>query len=1105
MKKYFKMKKLNQLKLMIIIALTTFATMAMGQKVVDGVVVDQNNQPIIGATVVEKGTNNGSITDMDGKFNLKLNDEANFLLVTYIGYNSTEVKPEGNLKVIMAESTQLLEEVTVTALGIKREKKALGYAVQDVSGDDLVKARETNLLNGLAGKVAGVTIVGNPSGIGASARVSIRGERSLNINNNQPLFVVDGVPITNGFNGSSGRSFQEVDYGNGAGTVNPDDIETISVLKGPSATALYGSRAANGVIVIKTKTGSNNKGLGISVNSTVSFEDALILPDYQNVYGQGLNGEFNFVDGNGGGLRDGVDESWGPRMDGQLIAQYNSPTSNGRRGADIGNVFGVIGPVDLAAQIKERGSITATPFSAQPDNIKNFFQTGSTYTNNVSIAGSNDKSDFRVSFTALNQTGIVPNTDLNRYTTSLNGGYNLTDKFKIRVNANLMNNKSGNRPNLSYGTENIMYLFNCWFPRNNNIEDMRDYWQAGRVGLNQFGYNYNYHDNPYFNLYENTNGQDLNRVYGNVSLNYQLTPGLSLMLRSGTDINNEFRDRKRAYSTQRFKLGSYREEKILNTESNSDFLLTYNPDQTGNAFTYSASLGGNRLDARYKLSDISAPELAVPGIYSLNNSRVALQSYTFESRKRINSMYAFTNLAYNNFLYLDLSLRNDWSSTLPANNNSYLYYSASTSFIFSEALGLTDNILSFGKLRLGYAQVGNDTDPYQLLATYAAQTPAQGLPTFSESSNLPNSDLKPEISTSIEVGTELKFWLNRVGLDVTYYNTDSRNQILPIQLSSTTGYSRRVINAGLIQNRGLEAVLHFSPIVNKGDGFKWDMDFNWSTNRSEVKELFTDPVSGQEIKSYVMADRYVTVEARVGERMGDMYGIGYERVSNDPNDTYYDKTGQHVGEIVYSANGKPVPTTERIKLGNYNPDWMAGIRNTFGYKGISMSVLLDTRQGGKLYSHTQTVGREGGIIAETLEGRADGYDLTKEGNGVIGDGVVLQADGTFNPNTTKLSAREWHTSYTVGRRLIEGVMYDASFTKLREVTLSYTIPNKITQRAGLKNVTISAVGRNLALWSKVPHVDPETASTSGGTIIPGVESVAIPSTRSFGFNLGLTF
>lgn len=1099
------MKKINLCKWMSMMILCISSLTIYAQKVVDGVVVDDKNNPIIGATILEKGTNNGSVTDINGQYNLKLTNENNVLLVTYIGYNPLEIDAKNASKVVLTEASQLLQEVTVTALGIKREKKALGYAVQDVSGDDLVKARETNLLSGLAGKVAGVTIVGNPSGIGSSARVSIRGERSLNINNNQPLFVVDGVPITNSFNGSSGRSFQDVDYGNGAGFVNPDDIETISVLKGPSATALYGSRASNGVIVIKTKTGKANRGLGVSINSTVSFEDALVLPEYQNVYGQGLNGEFSFVDGNGGGLRDGVDESWGPKMEGQPIAQFNSPTSNGRRAGDIGNVFGVIGPVDLAAQLNERGSITPIPFSPQPDNIKNFFQTGSTYTNNIAIAGSNDKSDFRVSFTALNQTGIVPNTDLNRYTTSLTGGYNLTDKFKVRVNANLMNNKSGNRPNLSYGTENIMYLFNCWFPRNNNIEAMRDYWQLGREGLNQYGFNYNYHDNPYFNVYENTNGQDLTRVFGNVSLNYQFTPALSLMLRSGTDINNDFRDRKRAYSTQRFKLGSYREEKIFNSESNSDFLLTYNPEQSGNAFTYSVSLGGNRLNSRYKLSDVSAPELAVPGIYSLNNSRVALQSYTFESRKRINSLYAFTNLAYNNYLYLDLSLRNDWSSTLPADNNSYLYYSASSSFVFSEAFDIKNDVLSFGKLRLGYAQVGNDTDPYQLLATYAAQTPAQGLPTFTESSNLPNAELKPEISSSLEVGTELKFWLNRVGLDLTYYNSDSRNQILPIQLSSTTGYSRRIINAGLIQNRGFEAVLHLSPFVSKNRGFSWDIDFNWSTNRSQVKELFTDPVSGQEIKSYVMADRYVTVEARVGERMGDMYGIGFERVSADPNDKYYDKTGQYVGQIVYSANGKPVPTTERIKLGNYNPDWLGGVRNTFGFKGVQMSVLFDTRQGGKLYSHTQTVGREGGIIVETLEGRADGYDLTKPGNGVVGEGVVQQADGSFAPNATKLSAREWHTSYTLGRRLIEGVMYDASFTKLREITLSYTIPNRLTQRSGISNITISAVGRNLALWSKVPHVDPETASTSGGTIIPGVESVAIPSTRSFGFNVGLNF
>jgi TonB-linked SusC/RagA family outer membrane protein len=1072
---------------------------------ITGSVKSTTGEILIGASISEKNTTNGTITDLDGNFELVVNSPTSSLVTTYVGYKTQNVvlNNQTSVMVTLEEDAIGLSEVTVTALGIKREKKALGYAVQDVKGDDLIKARETNLLNSLAGKVAGVTIVGNPSGIGASARVSIRGERSLNINNNQPLFVVDGVPITNQFNGSSGRSFQEADYGNGAGFVNPDDIETMTVLKGASATALYGSRAANGAIVIKTKTGARNKGLGISINSTIAFENALRLPEYQNVYGQGLNGEFNFIDGNGGGLRDGVDESWGPKMEGQLLAQYDSPTSNGFRGGDVGNLYSVIGPVSLAAQLQQRGTINATAFNAQPNNIKDFFQTGHAYTNNIAFSGSNDKSDFRVSFTSLNQTGIVPNTDLNRYTTSLNGGYNLTDKFKVRMNVNIMNNKSGNRPNLSYGTENIMYLFNCWFPRNTSMSALENYWQSGREGINQFGWNYNYHDNPYFNVYENTNSQDLNRVFGNLSLNYQFTPALSLMLRSGTDINNEFRARKRAYSTQRFKLGSYREEKIFSEERNTDFLLAYAP-QSNTDFSYSVSLGGNRLDQRFNLSDVSAPELAVPGIYSLNNSKVAIQSYAFNSQKRINSLYAFSNLGYKDYLFLDLSLRNDWSSTLPTDNNSYLYYSASSSLVFSELLNLDNKSLSFGKLRVGYAQVGNDTNPYQLLATYNAQTAANGLPAFEESSALPNANLKPEISSSFEIGTELKFFLNRVGLDLTYYNSNSRNQILPIQLSNTTGYSSRVINAGLIQNSGVEAVLHLTPFKNP-TGFSWDIDVNWSANRSTVKELYTDPESGQEINNYVMADRYITVEARVGERMGDMYGIGFERVSSDPNDKYYDASGQYVGQVVYSANGKPVATTERIKLGNYNPDWMAGVRNTFNYKGVGLSILFDTRQGGEIYSHTQTVGREGGIIVETLEGRQDGYDLTKEGNGVIGDGVVQGADGSFAPNTTKLSAREWHTSYTLGRRLVEGVIYDASFTKLREVQLSYTIPNKILGKSGVRDITLSIVGRNLMLWSKVPHVDPETASTSGGTIIPGVESVAIPSTKSFGVNVGLKF
>jgi TonB-linked SusC/RagA family outer membrane protein len=1087
-----------------IIAMMATTAHLSAQFSISGNVRNSAGEPLIGAFIQEEGTNNGTTTDLNGDFSLTVRNGQSVILVTYIGFKSKKIQIGGNSKtdIVLDEDAVGLTEVTVTALGIKREKKALGYAVQDVNGEDLIKARDANLLNGLSGKVAGVTIVGNPSGIGGSARVSIRGERSLNINNNQPLFVIDGVPVSNQFAGSSGRSFQEVDYGNGAGFINPDDIETVTVLKGAAATALYGSRAANGAVVIKTKTGQKQKGLGISFNSSTTFDTPLRLPEYQNRYGQGLNGEFSFVDGNGGGLRDGVDESWGPEMIGQLIPQFDSPTSNGRRGGDVGNLVNQIGPVDLPGQLAARGTITPTPFTAKPNNIRDFFQTGVMLTNNLAVTGSNDKSDFRLSFTSLNQTGIVPNTDLNRYTTAFNGGYNLTDKLNVRLNANYIKNNSANRPNLSYGTENIMYLFNCWFPRDINMASLRDYWQFGREGLNQFNFNYNYHDNPYFNVYENTNGQSLDRIYGNIMVNYEITPSLRLMLRSGTDINNEFRDRRRAYSTQRFRLGSYREEKISSRESNSDFLLTYAPDATGD-FSYSVSLGGNRMDQRFNSSDVSAPELAVPGIYSLNNSRVAIQSFTFNSKKRINSLYGFTNLGYKNFAYLDISLRNDWSSTLPDKENSYLYYSVSSSLVFSELMS-NNSTLSYGKLRLGYAQVGNDTDPYQLQAVYSALTAANGLPTFSESASLPNSNLKPEISSSFEVGTELKFFKNRIGLDITYYNTNSKNQILPIQLSATTGYATRIINAGLINNQGLEAMLHLSP-VKSAKGFNWDVDVNWSMNRSEVKELYTDPESGQEIKNYVMASRYITVEARVGERMGEMYGIGYERVSSDKNSPYYDPTGQYVGQIVYSSNGKPIPTTQRVKLGNYNPDWLAGLRNTFSYNNLSLSVLFDIRQGGRLYSHTQTVGREGGIIIETLEGRENGYDLSLPGNGVIGEGVKKTGEGLFVPNDVKLSAREWHTSITLGRRIHEGMMYDASFVKLRELQLSYVIPSSLFRRAKIQDLTVSVVGRNLLLWTKVPHVDPETASTAGGTIIPGVESVAIPSTRSIGFNIGFKF
>jgi TonB-linked SusC/RagA family outer membrane protein len=995
----------------------------------------------------------------------------------------------------MQTDIKALSEVVVTALGIEKQQRELGYVTQKISAENITQARETNVVNQLAGKIAGVTVVSSPAGVGASSRVTIRGERSLNINANQPLFVIDGMPINNNFVGSSGRSNQDADYGNGAGFVNPDDIESITVLKGANASALYGSRAANGVVVITTKSGKGTKGLGVSVNSNVTFESPLRLPDYQNVYGQGLGGEFNFVDGGGGGLQDGVDENWGPKMDGQLLVQHDSPTDRGFRAGDT-RIPG--GP----------GNAQATPFSPHPDNVKDFFETGQTYSNNVALTGSNDLGDFRLSYTNLTQKGIVPNTDLNRNTFSFNGGYKLTKKFTARSNVSYIRSNSDNRPNLSYGTENIMYLLNCWYGRQIDTKGLRNYWQPGLEDRQQYNFNYNYHDNPYFNLYENTNGQKVDRIIGNITLNYQFTNWLSLQARTQVDYSDELRERRRAFSTQRYPFGSYRRETVKSMERNTDLLLQFNKNLS-ESISLNATLGGNQRVNTFDYLDISANQLTVPGVFSLNNARVPLEYGQNVSERKVNSIFGQAQVGFRNFLFLDLTARNDWASTLTLPNgvegnadNSYFYPSASVSAVISDIVRLPQ-LISFAKLRAGIAQVGNDTDPYQFSQPYNPQTPWGTTPTFSENNQIPNLNLKPEISTSQEYGVDLRFLNNRVGLDVTYYRNDSRNQIIFVPLAPETGYSKVVQNAGLIRNQGVEVMLNLVPFEAPGNGFRWNIDLNFSRNRSEVKEL------ADGIENYQLASRYFSVEARVGERMGDMYGFGYQRVSNDPNSKFYDPSGQFVGQVV-NENGRPVRTSSTIKLGNYNPDWLGGIYNTFTYKGFNLGFLFDVRYGGEVYSHTMVVGREGGQLKETLEGRANGYDLEVEGNGVYAPGVVMtkNSDDTnifhvngSQPTDRELSSREWHTAFTLGRSVLEGAIYDATFVKLRELKFGYTIPDKLMGKLPFRGVNLSLVGRNLLLWTDVPHIDPETSSVSGGTIIPGAESVAIPSTRSMGFNL----
>jgi TonB-linked SusC/RagA family outer membrane protein len=1108
----------RQIRAALLLTIGLFATQfAMAQIQVSGKVLSGEDQsPIPGVNILVKGSSNGTITDVNGDYSISVNTGNDILVFSFVGFLSQEIALAGNttINVTLNTDAKQLSEVVVTALGIQKEKKALGYSIQSVSGENLTTARETNVVNQLAGKIAGVTVIGSPSGIGGSARVSIRGERSVDLNKNQPLYVIDGVPISNGITGASGRGNLEVDFGNGASFVNSDDIESLTVLKGAAAAALYGSRAANGVIVIKTKSGKGSKGIGIDINSNTTFESVLRLPDYQNVYGQGNGngGDFAFVNGGGAGLTDGTDESWGPAFNGQLYPQFNSPrTLNGQpipfRGGDLNAPAGSV--------------ITPTPWLNDADGIKNFFQTGRTLTNNVALVGSNKQGDFRLSYTNLDQTGTVPNTDLRRNTISFGGGYNLSPKLSARAFVSYIKSESDNRPSISYGTENIMYLFNCWLPRSVNVADMQNYWMPGLEGRRQYNFNYNYHDNPYFTVFENTNGQYVDRLIGNIALKYEFNSWLSLQLRSATDFASERRQYRRAFSTQRFPFGQYREAKVVTEERNSDFLLTFNKEIVPSTFTLTASLGGNQLRQKSEFLEVNAPQLNIPEIYNLTNFRAPLQVSQSDVQKRINSLYASAQLGYKNILFLDLTARNDWSSalTLPqalkdagigSENNSYFYSSAALSAVISDMFDGPE-FLSFAKLRGSIAQVGNDTDAFTFTQSYNPGDPFGTSQVYGETDRLANFNLKPEISTSYEAGVDLKFFGNRVGLDVTYYHTITKNQILNIPLTITSGYNSRAINAGEIKNYGVEVMLNTTPLKFE-NGFQWNLDVNFSSNRSEVVSL------SDGLTNFVMASRRVSIEARVGERMGDMYGIGFARVQNsDAAKPYYSANGQFVGEMVFDSQGRPIRTTDRIKLGNYNPDWMAGISNTFTFKGIKVSALFDIRHGGEVYSETQTVGREGGIIAETLQGRENGYYPqasvasdpkllnAPEGTYVIGEGVVDNGDGTFSVNSNRILPRQWHSAWTGGRSIAEGAVFDASFVKLREIQIGYTFPAKLFEKTAFKSVSIAFVGRNLALWTDVPHIDPEVMSYTGGTALPGIEYMSIPSSRSYGVNIGLKF
>ena len=1063
--------------------LLTGSLAAMGQTRYSSQVLDENQQPLAGATVMETGTRGAIITDAEGRFSLESRSAQPAFRVSFYGYITLEVSPvNGRLPEIlsMVPAENEIEGILITALGIKRDQQSLTSAVSRIDERQLSDVPMTNLVNSIAGQIAGVQVTNGSSGVGSSSRIIIRGENSLS-GNNEPLFVVDGVPISNELIASDlfndGANIQEVDFGNGAADLNPGDIESITILKGPGSAALYGARAANGVVLITTKRGTQQPGFRVSTQSLLTFESLLTLPDYQDEYGGGSNGNYSFQNGIGAGVNDGGISSYGPRLDeGLLVKQFDSPSTdlNGNpvRGGDV------------IARTRPDGSftdITPTPWISRPDNVRNFFETGVTTQHNVAISQGSQTGGIRLAYSTLRNKGILPNTDLGRDGISIGLDQQLSRKVRVDGFFNFIQSRSNNRPNLGYGYENAMYGFN-WTGRQTDIAALRDYWQAGQEGIQHYNFNYLWLTNPYLTLFENTNSFVKNRGLGNLALSYQFTDQLRLRVRSGADVYADSRAFRRAFSTNRRPFGGYREDKVNFSELNTDVLLTFE-DERGD-WSYSASAGANRFDQEINYAGTEAPQLAVPNLYSLANSRAPLRGSSQVFTKRINSVYAFGSLGYASALYFDLSLRNDWSSTLPLDNNSFAYYSAGVSAVLSNLIELPKAV-SYLKLRFNAASVGNDTDPYQLTNVFQFNQNYGSFFRVTNETVLKNANLKPERLDALELGASLWLFRSRVQLEVSAYQNTSINQIIGRPVSQTAGFSNVIENGGEVRTRGFEAQASGRIIDKKR--FGWTLSANFSTYRSIVTEL------PEGVDQYVTGTATVFLGsggsnavfyiAQENGRVGDMYGTGFVEVD---------------GQILYGANGLPVQDGTLRLLGNYNPDFSMGLANEFRVGGFVLSALLDWRQGGTVVSRIKALGMTSGVLEESLVGRE---------TGVIGEGVMNIGTATepvYVPNTTEVPASQFYNNF-FDRGNEASATYDASYVKLRQLSLYYTLPDRACQAIGFEVVQIGLVGSNLLLFTENPHFDPELNDLQGRNIVYGVDDMSYPSTRSYGVSLKTQF
>ncbi|WP_339875823.1 SusC/RagA family TonB-linked outer membrane protein [Olleya marilimosa] len=1056
-------------------ALLLVCTFSVAQTTITGTVTSAQDGQTLAYVNILADQNNGTITNGFGDYSIIISDETEHLTFSFIGYKTQQIaiNNQSVINVILEEDTSNLDEVVITALGLERDTKELGYVVQSLKSEGLTEVKTVNFIDNLAGKLAGVTVSQGATSVGSSSKITIRGEASFS--NNNPLFIVDGVPINNNtvfnFTNEAAAGFQEIDFGNGAMEVNADDIEEVSVLKGPSAAALYGTRASNGVIVIKTKDGKKTKGLGISINTSLFVDNAFRLPEFQNSYGQGNSGQFEYVDGLGGGINDNITYSWGPQLDaGIYLPQFNSPVTlaNGTivRGGDTALYSG--------------DAITPTLFQSNPDNLKDFYQTGITTINNIAISNGFDTGDYRLSFTDLRSESIIPGVNLDRQTVAAKLNFEPTEKTTISTSLSYTNSSSDNRPSNGYGSENVNYSLVAWGPRSLDINSLKNYWQPGLEGVQQYSFNYTFFDNPYFILYENTNSLNRDRVFGNVAITHKFTDHLNLQVRTGMDYSSEKRILKRAYSSNRFQNGAYAEHDVFYREVNTDFLLNYN--NTFGDFNLDLSIGGNRLNQTASTKQSQTVSLAQPGIFNLNNAASPIEVFQFDSKKRINSFYGIAKLGYKDFLFLDITGRNDWSSALATpfsvDGTSFFYPSASASFILSNVTELPEAV-SFAKLRASVAQVGNDTNPYQTSGAFVSQTPFNSQPTFSNQDFIPNSELKPESTTNYEFGADLRFLKDRIRFDFTYYNAITKDQIISLPIPISSGYEQQVVNGGKVKSTGVEIIAGFTPI--KTSNFKWNTTFNFAKNKATIEELPQEDgrLTLAYSRIYDSANQTVWFQVEEGGQIGDIYGTGYLKNEN--------------GQFIIDDNGNYIADNNLQKLGNYNPDFTLGWSNDFNYKNWSASFLFDWRQGGEIVSRTSALGNVGGQLAET-EYRPE--------DGIIAEGVTQSGAS----NTVAITAESYYRQF-YDRNHEENNVYDASYLKLRQFSVGYNFKLK-EGFLGLKeggDIAVSLIGKNLFVITENPHFDPEQLAVQGNGFVSGVEDMSYATSRSFGLKASLNF